>query len=155
VVVLDVQGGFTGSLLDDFETEVTDAIASGFHLVVNLSATSYIGPDALGCLTYLLGYARSRRREMWLTGLRPLLIRVIRAARLGSLFRTAPRVSDALRRLEPEAAAIRLQVDEGWISLHLDGQLIPLPRQEALTVHRQLQQVFDESLHSDQIDSVA
>jgi hypothetical protein len=52
----------------------------------------------------LLSFARAWKREVWLIGLSPFLRRVVRAAHLGSSFRMAPHVAEALRRIEPESA---------------------------------------------------
>ena len=104
--VLRIDGNFTGALLPRFEGEAHSAIVSGSHVVLDMSATAYIGADAMGALIRLLSAARHWKRELWLTGLHPLVRWVVRAARLDRSIRTASRVAEALRRIEPELAPV-------------------------------------------------
>jgi N-acetylglucosaminyldiphosphoundecaprenol N-acetyl-beta-D-mannosaminyltransferase len=135
--VLRIDGNFTGALLSRFETDARSAIVSGSHLVLDMSATAYIGADALGSLIHLLSTARRRKRELWIAGLHPLLRWVVRAARLDHSIRTAPRVADALRRIEPELVPVT-QLGRDFAFCRIGGQLVPIHAQEMPDVYRQV-----------------
>lgn len=150
-VVIQVKGNLTGTVLPHFETEVTEAVLSGSHVVLDLSHTAYIGPDALGSLIRLMSVAQRWRRELWLAGLRPFLRRVVRATQLGSSFRIAPKVADALRRLEPELMPGLSQAGKDWVFCRIGGQLIPIRTQEMEDVYRQVQSAIKQRLAGDQI----
>ncbi len=106
VSILHVTGDFTGPIMECFAEETLRAFAGGNHVVLDLSQSSYVGPDALGMLIRVMGRARAMRRELWLTGLRPLVERVIRAGRFGSSLHIATGIPEAMRRIEPTAAWI-------------------------------------------------
>jgi N-acetylglucosaminyldiphosphoundecaprenol N-acetyl-beta-D-mannosaminyltransferase len=138
-MILRVQGNFTGALLPKFEEEARDAVLSRFHLVLDLSKTNYIGPDALGSLIHLSSIARCWKRELWLTELRPCLQRVLRATQLATSFRIAPKVTDALRRIQPDAEPSFLRGDKDWTFCRIGGQVIPIHTEEVEDVYRQVQ----------------
>jgi N-acetylglucosaminyldiphosphoundecaprenol N-acetyl-beta-D-mannosaminyltransferase len=135
--VLRIDGDFTGALLPRFEAEVRGAIISGSHVVLDMSRTAYIGADALGTLIHLLSVARRWKRELWLAGLDPLLIWVIRSAQLGTSFRIAPQVAEALRRIEPEMVPVP-QFSEDHAFCRIGGQLVPIHTQEMPELYRQI-----------------
>jgi N-acetylglucosaminyldiphosphoundecaprenol N-acetyl-beta-D-mannosaminyltransferase len=137
--VFRIEGSFTSSLLSSLETEVCSAIFSGSHIVLDLSHTAYLGPDALGSLVNLVGVARRWKRELWLTGLRPFLMRVICATRLRSQFRVAPKVADALRRIEPDSIPMSPKADENWALCRIGGQMIPIHPYEVQDLYHQMQ----------------
>jgi N-acetylglucosaminyldiphosphoundecaprenol N-acetyl-beta-D-mannosaminyltransferase len=104
--VVRVAGSLTGSPVANFEQEGRMAIGQGKHLVLDLLDTTQLGPDALGAMIHLSSVAGRHSREVWLTGLRPSALRLLRATQMESSFRTAPRVADALRRISPESTRI-------------------------------------------------
>jgi N-acetylglucosaminyldiphosphoundecaprenol N-acetyl-beta-D-mannosaminyltransferase len=137
--VFRIEGGFSGSLLPVLETEVCSAIFSGTHVVFDLSNTAYLGPDALGLLVHLESIANRWKREFWLTGLRPFLKRVISATQLRSRFRTAPKVTDALRRIEAASTAISARDDGNWALCRIGGEMIPIHAHEVQDLYYQMQ----------------
>jgi N-acetylglucosaminyldiphosphoundecaprenol N-acetyl-beta-D-mannosaminyltransferase len=104
VHVMRVTGNFTGPLTKRFAEETQLALASGSNIVLDLSGSTYVGSDALGLLIRIAARFRYCRRELWLTGLRPLVIRALRTSRSGAAIRTAPKVADALRRIAQSSA---------------------------------------------------
>jgi N-acetylglucosaminyldiphosphoundecaprenol N-acetyl-beta-D-mannosaminyltransferase len=150
-VILRVQGNFTGGLLPRFETEARTAVLSRFHVVLDLSRTNYIGPDALGCLIHLSGMARCWKRELWLTGIRPGLRRVLRATQLATSFRVAPKVTDALRRIQPDAEPSLLRSDKDWTFCRIGGQVIPIHAEEVEDVYRQVRFLLEQNFINQQL----
>ena len=147
--VLRIEGSFTGALLSRFETDVCSAIASGSHIVLDMSKTACIGADALGTLIHLSNAARRWNRELWLAGLHPLLLRVVRAARLGSCFRTARHVAEALRRIEPDLGAAPLLGQDDWAFCRIGGQLVPIHAHEVPDVYRQVRLMLEQKVTID------
>ncbi len=141
--VLRIDGNFTGVLLSRFENDVRSAIVSGSHIVLDMSKTTYIGADALGTLIRLLSAARRWKRELWVTGLHPLMLWVVRGARLGRSFRMAPRVAEALRRIEPELAPDS-RLGKEWALCRIGGRLVPIHAHEIPDVYRQVQDMFQQ-----------
>jgi len=135
--ILRIDGNFTGALLPQFETEVRNAILSGSHVVLDMSKTAYIGADAMGTLIHLLSVSRRWKRELWLTGLHPFLLWVVRAAQLELSFRMAPAVAEALRRIEPEIAALP-QFGDDWALCRIGDQWIPVHSHEMPELYRQV-----------------
>jgi N-acetylglucosaminyldiphosphoundecaprenol N-acetyl-beta-D-mannosaminyltransferase len=148
--VLHIKGSFTGALLPRFEAEVRSEILGGSHVVLDLSETAYIGADALGTLIHLLSAARRWKRELWLAGPQPFLLRVVRSARLGPSFRMAPHVAEALRRIEPELAPVPLQ-GEDCAFFRIGGQLIPIQNREMPEVYRQVRLLLQQRMAVEQI----
>ena len=126
-------------MLSSLETGVSSAIYSGTDVVLDLSNTSYLGPDALGSLVHLVIIAHRWKREIWLVGLRPFLKRVIYATQLRSAFRIAPKVADALRRIGPKPVAMSAQADEGWTYCRIGNKMIPIHAFEVQDLYNQLQ----------------
>jgi anti-anti-sigma factor len=104
VRIMRVTGNFTGPLTKRFAEETQIALASGANIILDLTGSTYVGSDALGLLIRIAARFRYCRRELWLTGLRPLVIRALRTSRSGAAIRTAPKVADALRRITQSAA---------------------------------------------------
>ena len=129
--VFRVEGGLTSQLLSSLEADVRTAIFSGSHIVIDLSQTAYLGADALGSLIHLVEISRRWKRELWLTGLRPFLKRVIYAARLRSQFRVAPRICDALRRIEPYPSRSRKAWSLRWPSAESAIRWFPFARMKS------------------------
>jgi N-acetylglucosaminyldiphosphoundecaprenol N-acetyl-beta-D-mannosaminyltransferase len=140
--VFRVEGSFRSSLLPSLETEVCGAIFSGAHIVLDLSETAYLGPDALGMLVHLVSVARRWKREFWLTGLRPFLTLVLCAAHLRSQFRIAPKVADALRRIEPDPVPLRVASNENWAFCQIGGQMVPIPAHEIKDIYHQMRMLL-------------
>jgi N-acetylglucosaminyldiphosphoundecaprenol N-acetyl-beta-D-mannosaminyltransferase len=149
--VFRIEGGFSSSLLSSLETEVCSAIFSGTHIVFDLSNTAYLGPDALGSLVHLESIAHRWKREFWLTGLRPFLKRVIYATQLGSRFRIAPMVADALRRIEPAPLAISGWADENRVFCRIGGEMIPIHPHEVQDLYYQMQFLLKHQVMHEQI----
>ena len=129
--VLRIKGSFTGELVPRFEADVRRDFLAGSHVVLDLSETTYIGADALGTLIHLQSAARRWKRELWLTCLNGFLRRIVRAARLGTSFRIATHVAEALRRIEPELAPVPL-------FFRIGEQLVPIQTREMPGVYRQV-----------------
>lgn len=136
--VFRVAGSFSGDLLPSFESEVCGAIFAGNHIVLDLSETVYLGPDALGTLVHLASVALRLKRELWLVGVRPVLLRVIHATQLRAQFRIAPKVADALRRIEPDSSSLRTKSDKGYAFCEIGGQKIPINMVEARDIYQQM-----------------
>jgi N-acetylglucosaminyldiphosphoundecaprenol N-acetyl-beta-D-mannosaminyltransferase len=140
-LVLRIDGDFTGALLPGFESDVRDAVLAGSHVVLDMSNTAYIGADALASLIYVMNVARCWKRELWVAGLDRLLVRVVGASRLRLFFRMAPKVAEALRRIQPEMVPVP-QYGEDWAYFRIGGQLIPIHALEVPAVYRQVQQML-------------
>jgi N-acetylglucosaminyldiphosphoundecaprenol N-acetyl-beta-D-mannosaminyltransferase len=140
-IVLRIDGDFTGTLLPGFESDVRSAVLSGSHVVLDMSNTDYIGADALASLIYVMNVARSWKRELWLAGLDQLLVRVVGASRLRLFFRMAPKVAEALRRIQPELIPVP-QSGNDWAFCRIGGQLIPIHVEEVPEVYRQVRQLL-------------
>jgi N-acetylglucosaminyldiphosphoundecaprenol N-acetyl-beta-D-mannosaminyltransferase len=140
-IVLRIDGDFTGKLLPRFESDVRGAVLSGSHVVLDMSNTAYIGADALASLIYVMNVARCWKRELWLAGLDRLLVKVVGASRLRLFFRMAPKVAEALRRIQPELIPVP-QFGEDWAFCQIGGKLIPIHTQEVPDVYRQVQQLL-------------
>jgi N-acetylglucosaminyldiphosphoundecaprenol N-acetyl-beta-D-mannosaminyltransferase len=148
--VLRIDGHLTGAQLPRFETDVRSAIVSGSHVVLDMSSTAYIGADALGTLIHLLTAAHRWKRELWLAGLHPFLLGVVRTARLDRSIRMAPRVAEALRRIEPDLAPAQ-QRGKDWAFCRIGGQLVPIHAQEMPDVYRQVQIMLKQRVMIDPI----
>jgi N-acetylglucosaminyldiphosphoundecaprenol N-acetyl-beta-D-mannosaminyltransferase len=140
--VMRIEGDFTGALLPRFESDVRNAVLAGSHVVLDMSNTAYIGADALASLIYVMNVARSWKRELWLAGLDRLLVHVMGASRLRLFFRMAPKVAEALRRIQPESPPIP-QFEEDWAFCQIGGKLIPIRVQEVPDVYRQVRQLLN------------
>lgn len=122
--ILRMTGDFAGPVVRLCEEKTTDALSNGSHLVIDLSRCSYIGPDALGLLIRVTDLAKLLKCELWLTGLKPLVLRAIRGARPGPTLRVAPEVSEAMRRIEP--AELSWQVAQrNWTTARPGTRVIP------------------------------
>lgn len=129
--IIRINGNFTGSMLSRFESDVRSTVSSGSHVVLDMSQATYIGADGLGSLIYGTNVVRRWKRELWLAGLRPPLLRAIHAAQLKPTFRLAGNVAEALRRIEPELAAPEL-----YHLREVSGQMTSSPRSFSLSLVR-------------------
>ncbi|GGG93346.1 WecB/TagA/CpsF family glycosyltransferase [Silvibacterium dinghuense] len=98
--VISVYGDLSGELLEEFRASAGAAVACGMNLILNLSQTHYIGPDALGALIAIGADLRARQSQFWLAEMRPHVQRLINGSRLAGLFMTTSSVGDALQRTE-------------------------------------------------------
>ena len=130
VRIMRVTGNFTGPLTKRFAKETQLALSSGSNIVLDLSGSTYVGSDALGLLIRIAARFRFCRRELWLTGLRPLVIRALRTSRSGAAIRTAPKVADAIRRISSSA------VVPGVLEFNR-GFMIATPEVRRLEIFRQ------------------
>jgi N-acetylglucosaminyldiphosphoundecaprenol N-acetyl-beta-D-mannosaminyltransferase len=144
-LVLRIDGDFTGTMLSRFESDVHRAVLAGFHVVLDMSKTAYIGADALASLIFVMNVARSWKRELWLAGLDRFLVHVVGASQLRLFFRMAPKVAEALRRIQPEMVPVP-QFGNDWAYCRIGGQLIPIHVQEIPAVFRQVQQLLDRRI---------
>lgn len=149
-IVLRIDGDFTGTLLPRFESDVRSAVLSGSHVVVDMSNTAYLGADALASLIYVMNIARCWKRELWLAGLDRLLIHVVGASRLRLFFRMAPKVAEALRRIQPELKPVS-QLGKDWAFCKIGGQFIPIHVEEVPDVYRQVQHLVSRRLSANSI----
>jgi len=141
--VLHVCGSLTGAPVGDFEREAKMAVGAGHHLVLDLASTTYLGADALGAFIHLGSAARQHNRELWLTGLRPFLCRLLQATQLEASFRIAPKVADALRRMAPAEMRMCIETGSDWAACRIGGRFIPLDRDAADGVCRQILEMID------------
>ena len=141
--VLRVAGNLTGAPVGDLEREARMAVGAGHHLVLDLAATTYLGADALGALIHLANIARRHDRELWLTGLRPFLSRLIQATQVQDNFRIAPKVADALRRMAPAQTQLCIEAGSNWAVCRIGGRFIPLDREEAEGICRQILEMIE------------
>jgi hypothetical protein len=80
---------------------------------------------------------------MWLAGLGRIPVWIMRSARLGAAFRTAERVPEALRRIEPAPV---MQRGSDWSFCRIGGQLIPIHAEEVPEVYRQVHEMLTQRL---------
>jgi N-acetylglucosaminyldiphosphoundecaprenol N-acetyl-beta-D-mannosaminyltransferase len=148
--ILRIKGAFTGAFLSRFEEDVRREFLVGSHVVLDLSDTAYIGADAIGSLIHLLDLSRRRRRELWLTGLQPSLLRVLRGARMGLSIRVAPHIAEALRRIEPERSEVSL-MGEDCAFFRIGGQLVPIQAREMPEIYRQVRALLQQRISREPI----
>jgi N-acetylglucosaminyldiphosphoundecaprenol N-acetyl-beta-D-mannosaminyltransferase len=143
--IFRIQGSLSSNLLPSLDSEVCSAIFSGTHIVLDLSETAYLGPDGLGTLVQLLSVAHDWKREFWLTGLRPFLLRVIYATQLRSHFRIAPKVTDALRRIKPDPMPMRIMPDKDGAFCKIGGKMVPIDVHEVRDLYHQMRILLNYS----------
>jgi N-acetylglucosaminyldiphosphoundecaprenol N-acetyl-beta-D-mannosaminyltransferase len=129
--ILRVMGDFTGPIMQRFEEEAVLALLQGTHVILDLSHSSFIGPDAIGLLIRLVNKAKLFRRELWVTGLKPLTQRAVRAARLGPSLQIASGVSEALRRIEPAHLGLVIESGRDWAVARFGAKLMSFPASES------------------------
>jgi anti-anti-sigma regulatory factor len=122
--ILRIQGNLTGPVLAQLDVEANAAVPSGLHVVLDLSQTTHIGADALGSLIHVANLARRYRRDLWMAGAHAKLVKVFDAAQLTPSFRVANKVSEALRRIEPDLVAVS-QLDEDGTVIHVRKHVSP------------------------------
>lgn len=95
-VVIAIQGNLTGESPTEFETHVRNAFEAVRHIVLDMTESGYFGPNTLGSLVHLMASMQQRKLHLWLAGMRPHLVRLLRSSRLNSYFRITSSVADAL-----------------------------------------------------------
>jgi N-acetylglucosaminyldiphosphoundecaprenol N-acetyl-beta-D-mannosaminyltransferase len=143
--VLHVAGSLTGGPVAGFEDEARLVLEDGHHLVLDMAGLTFLGADALGSLIHLGNVAKHRNRELWLTGLRPFTCRLIQATQLHSSFRTAPKVSDALRRIVPAERHMSIEAGADLALVRVGGQLISINREQVLDLCQSLLQMVESA----------
>ena len=98
-MVISIHGNLTGRLLSDFENHAREAREAGMHIVLDMAASGYFGPNTLGSLVQLMTTMQYLKRQLWLAEMRPHLIRLLRSSRLDSYFKMTSSVHDALYRI--------------------------------------------------------
>ena len=96
--VVSIHGDFAGSLVQEFQSIANTTVAGGLNLVLNLSQTTYLGPDALGALIQVSSTMRRSHLQLWLAEMPPHLLRILQSAHLNTHFMCTPSVDDALYR---------------------------------------------------------
>lgn len=105
-LVITLVGRFTGEVVEEFDRALEQLGDLDSPMILDLNLTSSIGADAMGFLVDLSSKMRDRNQDIWLVGMRPSLRRLFRTAFLQErLFRLAPKVADALRRIDSKAPA--------------------------------------------------
>jgi len=90
------------------------------------------------------------KRELWLAGLQPPLLKVVRAARLGPSFRIVPHVPEALRRIEPEQLPVPL-FEEDCAFFRIGGKLVRIKTRQMPEVFSQVQMLLEQRMTGEPI----
>jgi anti-anti-sigma factor len=103
-LVVTLVGKFAGTVVEEFEQVLSISPEIDSAIILDLHLTTSIGADAMGFLVDLSSRMRDRNHDIWLVGMRPSLRRLFRTSFLRErLFRLAPKVADALRRIDSMA----------------------------------------------------
>jgi N-acetylglucosaminyldiphosphoundecaprenol N-acetyl-beta-D-mannosaminyltransferase len=101
VLIVRIAGDFTGPAVSELRQGIESQLASGCSLIVDLSASRSIRPDAAG---FLVGFTREmmgRDAQVWLAGVQRSVRNVLRSTfPSGHNFRIAATVQDAMRALQ-------------------------------------------------------
>jgi N-acetylglucosaminyldiphosphoundecaprenol N-acetyl-beta-D-mannosaminyltransferase len=142
--ILRVSGSLTGAQLPAFEDEAMLSVEEGRNLILDFTGTRYLGADALGTLLHLVNSAKGHRRELWLTGLNPAHWRLLHASQVGHCFRSAPKIADALRRIDPAQSYISIEAGKDCGLCRVDGRVIPLPDEAVFGIYREVMRMIEE-----------
>jgi N-acetylglucosaminyldiphosphoundecaprenol N-acetyl-beta-D-mannosaminyltransferase len=97
VLAVGIVGGFSGSIAEQLIEDLDKCNHYG-PLILDLSFTEFIAPDAAGLLIHLAQRCGRTGNELWLAGGKPSLRSVLQATfPAGEPFRTAATLKDALR----------------------------------------------------------
>jgi len=97
VLTIGIAGGFRGSIARDLFDQLEKTGYSG-SLILDLTSTEYIAPDAAGLLIYLAQRCARTGNELWIAGAKSSLLSVLQATfPAGEPFRIAMTLQDALR----------------------------------------------------------
>jgi len=86
ISVVTVSSSLSGTLVTDFETLLYRTSKPGCPILVDLSGTEHLGADGVGALISLAARMQEEGRNLWLTGARPALRRLLRRSFLGGRF---------------------------------------------------------------------
>jgi N-acetylglucosaminyldiphosphoundecaprenol N-acetyl-beta-D-mannosaminyltransferase len=97
VLAVGIVGGFSGSIAEQLIEDLSQCKHDG-PLILDLSFTEFIAPDAAGLLIHLAQRCARAGNQLWLAGGKPSLRSVLHATfPAGEPFRTAATLKDALR----------------------------------------------------------
>jgi N-acetylglucosaminyldiphosphoundecaprenol N-acetyl-beta-D-mannosaminyltransferase len=97
VLAVGIVGGFSGSIAEQLIEDLDKCNHDG-PLILDLSFTEFIAPDAAGLLIHLAQRCGRTGNQLWLAGGKPGLRSVLQATfPAGEPFRTATTLKDALR----------------------------------------------------------
>ncbi len=100
-LIVRIAGDFTGPAVSELRQGIESELASGCSLIVDLSSSNTIRPDAAGFLVGFTQQMRNRDAQVWLVGARRGVRNVLRTTfPTGHNFRMAATVQDALRALQ-------------------------------------------------------
>ena len=103
-VIVRVSGNFTGSAVVDLQRSLEPELENGCSVIMDLSSTSTIRPDAAGLLAFLAHETREADAQIWLVGVQRGVHGVLRATfPTGHYFRTAATLEEALCALQMNA----------------------------------------------------
>jgi N-acetylglucosaminyldiphosphoundecaprenol N-acetyl-beta-D-mannosaminyltransferase len=123
VSVLHVEGALTGQVLEQVNT-AAQLVASGGHaLILDLSAATYLGAEAMGELLEMRRLAKRAGIPLRFAGLPRMLAEPVRAARLGKLHEWTPSVAEAIRSASPSKLQLSIEAGEDWATLRVGGEL--------------------------------
>ncbi len=100
-LVLKPAGDFTGAVTAAVETEARARLSGGSHVLVDLSDVTFLGIDAAGSLIRLYRLACEKGCALMLVNPRPPVARLLRAAQMETMIRTAVDVESALEGFVP------------------------------------------------------
>jgi N-acetylglucosaminyldiphosphoundecaprenol N-acetyl-beta-D-mannosaminyltransferase len=97
VLTVGIAGGFHGSVAKELIEQMEKNSYNG-SLILDLTSTEYIAPDAAGLLIYLAQRCAQTGNELWIAGAKSSLLSVLQATfPAGEPFRIAMTLQDALR----------------------------------------------------------
>lgn len=99
-----IVGGFSGATVDLLMAKIQD-LPEHCALIVDLSSSTFIAPDAAAAIAHVAHQQTRKGRELWVVGHKPVLRNAIKAIfPAGEPFRTALSVQHAVQLLQAEAA---------------------------------------------------
>jgi len=102
-LVVKPVGHFTGAMVHEFEIMARDAASVGSSVILDLSATSSLGLEAMGSLISVNSRLRSEDLELSLTGVGKAVRRVLTATLLDRNLRIVPNYLPGAAALNPAA----------------------------------------------------
>lgn len=120
-----------------FERKARETVEGGYNLVVDMSKLDRLNADMIGSLICAMNDARIGRTEFWLAGMNLQHRTVLKAAGGFGVFRKAPTVQEALRRIEP---GMPTHLDEAnqWVFYHVGGRTLPVRTSEVGSLYLQV-----------------
>ena len=142
--VLQLKGNLAGDELKRLEEDCRDALRPGGTVIIDLTAASAIGADALAVLMNLKRSASWIRGELILTGVTPRIERILRLSQAASHFRMVHDVIDALAEGSSAAAQVRLDLVGESVVCSLEGEFSGNRAKAVMEVCDQLARSFAE-----------